>query len=144
MWIRQLSGKNMAALAIGAALMFGMAATLTAHHSVTAVFDTDKHVQIKGEFTDVEWVNPHVFLYMKAPDDKGKMQDWKFESGPPAFFRRSRVNRKTFTDHIGQMATIDGLPAKDGSNYVFVQKVTFADGDVVESVSAAEAAKGGR
>ena len=116
--------------------------SLWAHHSVTAVFDTAKQVSVTGELTEVEWVNPHIFLHMKGkPATGGDVKEWKIEGGPPAWYRRSNVTKTTFTKRIGQSITIDGYPAKDASPYQWMLKVTFADGDTMESISAAEAAK---
>jgi hypothetical protein len=108
-----------------------------AHHSVTAVFDTSKQITIAGELTEVEWVNPHIFLHLKGKD----AQQWKVEGGPPAWYRRVSVNKGTFSKRIGQQVSINGYPSKDASPYGYLLKITFADGDSLESVSAAEATK---
>ncbi len=128
------------ALTLPAALL--AVGSLWAHHSVTAVFDTGKQISVTGELTDVEWVNPHIFLHMKGkPATGGDVKEWKIEGGPPAWYRRSNVTKTTFTKRIGQSIKIDGYPAKDASPYQWMLKVTFADGDTMESISAAEAAK---
>lgn len=123
--------------------LFVSVGALWAHHSVTAVFDTSKQISVTGELTSVDWVNPHIFLYMKgkAATSGGAVQEWKIEGGPPAWYRRSNVTKTTFTKRIGQTLTIDGYPAKDASPYEWMLKVTFADGDTMESISAAEAQK---
>jgi hypothetical protein len=124
-----------------AAALFAMG-SLWAHHSVTAVFDTSKQIVVTGELTAVEWVNPHIFLHLKAKSSPaGPVQDWKIEGGPPAWYRRVNVNKATFTSRVGQMVTINGYPSKDSAPYGFMLKITYADGDSLESVSAAEAAK---
>ena len=125
-----------------ATVLFLSVGALWAHHSVTAVFDTAKQVSVSGELTSIDWVNPHIFLYMKGkPATGGPVQEWKIEGGPPAWYRRSNVTKTTFTKRIGQTITIDGYPAKDASPYEWMLKVTFADGDTMESISAAEAQK---
>lgn len=128
---------------MAAALAAGVAAgSLWAHHSVTAVFDTAKQISVTGELTNVDWVNPHIFLYLKGrPSTGGEVKEWKIEGGPPAWYRRSNVSKTTFSKRIGQSITIDGYPAKDSSPYQWMLKVTFADGDTLESISAAEASK---
>jgi hypothetical protein len=129
----------MTTLAAGVLVFVGV---LSAHHSVTAVFDTSKQITVSGELTNVDWVNPHIFLYMKGkPATGGEVKEWKIEGGPPAWYRRSNVTKTTFTKRIGQTLTIEGYPAKDASPYQWMLKVTFADGDTMESISAAEAAK---
>ncbi len=117
-------------------------APLAAHHSVSAVFDMQKKIRLNGELVEVEWVNPHIQLYMKNKTAGGAMETWKVEGGPPSWYRRVGVNKSTFSKRIGETITIEGLPAKDGSTYGFLQKVTFANGDTLESASAAEVSKG--
>jgi hypothetical protein len=116
-------------------------ASLWAHHSVTAVFDTSKQIVLTGELTDVEWVNPHIFLHLKGKVGDAAVQDWKVEGGPPAWYRRVNVGKTTFSKRVGEKVTINGYPSKDSSPYGYLLKITFADGDSLESVSAAEAQK---
>lgn len=125
----------MAALAAG---------SLLAHHSVSAVFVMDKQIQLKGELADVDWVNPHIFLYVKMKNDAGATETWKVEGGPPAWYRRIGINSNTFRKRLGEQITIDGLPSKTGEPYSYMRKVTFADGDTFESASPSEVSKGGK
>jgi hypothetical protein len=118
------------------------AGSMLAHHSVTAVFDTSKQIVVAGELTEIEWVNPHIFLHMKGKSGSAAVTDWKIEGGPPAWYRRVNVNKATFTKHVGEQVTINGYPSKDASPYGYLLKITFADGDSLESISAAEATKG--
>ena len=45
---------------------------------------------VSGTLTKVDWVNPHivVFIEAKGADGAGNVA-WKFESNPPAWFRRA-------------------------------------------------------
>ncbi len=132
----------MGKMAFGVAFCLALAmGPLLAHHSVTAVFDTSKQIVVTGELTDVEWVNPHIFLHLKGKLENGSVQDWKVEGGPPAWYRRSNVNKTTFSKRVGEKWVINGYPSKDASPYGYLLKITFADGDSLESVSAAEAAR---
>jgi hypothetical protein len=125
-------------IAIGAAVLC-TAGSLLAHHSITAVFDTTKRIKLVGELTEVGWVNPHIFLKVKGKIEGGPVVEWKVEGSPPAFYRRAGASSTTFSKRIGQTVTIDGLPSKNGAVYGYLQKITFADGDTLESASAADA-----
>jgi hypothetical protein len=122
-----------------AAVCAAWAGSVWAHHSVTAVFDTTKQINVTGELTEVEWVNPHIFLHMKAKAASGAVQDWKIEGGPPAWYRRVNVNKASFTKHMNEMVTVNGYPAKESATYGYLLKITFADGDSFESTTAAQA-----
>ena len=43
-----------------------------AHHSVGAEFDLSKRITLQGRVTKIEWMNPHVYLYV---DVSGGRQD---------------------------------------------------------------------
>ena len=113
------------------------AGSLSAHHSTSAVFDMGKKVQVTGTLTRVEWINPHISIYLDAKGDKG-VEAWHFEGSPPAWFRRVGVNKADIAKAQGQMITVDGVKAKDGSLYAYLQKITFADGSTMETVSAGQ------
>ena len=130
---------NMKRFSLAAAMLLLAAGSAWAHHAISAVFDTTKQFKIVGELTEVDWVNPHIFIHVKGKNSAGNMVSWKIESGPPAWYRRVGASSNTFTKHIGEQVTIDAQPSKDGSTYSYLLKITFANGDTLEGTSAAEA-----
>jgi hypothetical protein len=117
------------ALGVVAALAIA-GATLSAHHSFAAEFDINKPVTLQGTVTKVEWVNPHVYVFIDVKDASGKVTPWSLSSLGPAAARRAGVTRANFGQ--GQAVTILGYHAKDGSNFAFMRKMTFSDGHSVE------------
>ena len=117
-----------------AAIVSVGAGSLSAHHSTTAVFDMAKKVQITGTLTKVEWINPHISIFLEAKGEHG-VDAWHFEGSPPAWFRRVGVNKNDIAKAQGQMITVEGVRAKDGTLYGYLQKITFADGSTLETVS---------
>ncbi len=111
---------------------------VSAHHSTTAEFDVAHRVTISGTLTKVDWVNPHIVVFVEAKDPKGAAgagaAAWKFESNPPAWFRRVGVSRADFAKAIGQAVTVESNRAKDGSLYGYLLKITYADGNSLELV----------
>ena len=118
------------------AVLMVLAATgsLWAHHSTTAVFDLKNKVEVKGTLTKVDWINPHISIFLEAKGEHG-VEAWHFEGSPPAWFRRVGVNRNDIAKAIGQTVTASGSKAKDGSLYAYLEKITFADGSSLETVS---------
>jgi len=111
--------------------------SLWAHHSTTAVFDMGKKIQVTGSLNRVEWINPHISIYVDAKGEHG-IDAWHFEGSPPAWFRRVGVNKNDIAKFQGQTITVDGVRAKDGTLYGYLQKITFADGSSLETVSAGQ------
>ena len=109
-----------------------------AHHSPSAEFDVTHRMTLSGTLTKIDWVNPHIVVFVDARDPKGAAgagnAAWKFESNPPAWFRRVGVSRADFAKAIGQTVTIEGNRAKDGSLYGYLLKITYADGNSLELV----------
>jgi hypothetical protein len=105
--------------------------SLLAHHSPSAIFDMKKKVSLKGSVTKVDWVNPHIVVYMDAKGDDGSVESWKFESNPPRWFTKVGVGRADFAAAIGQMVTVEIVKAIDGSKYGYLQKITFPNGDQI-------------
>ena len=104
---------------------------LVAHHSPSAIFDMKNRVTLKGAVTKVDWVNPHIVVYMDAQGAGGKVEAWKFESNPPRWFSKVGVNRADFAEAIGQTVTVELVKAIDGSKYGYLQKIIFANGNSI-------------
>ncbi len=97
-----------------------------AHHAYTAEFDTTKPVKVTGVVTKLEWSNPHIWIYMDVKDDKGNVTNWGFSASPPGMLLRRGITRNSLK--IGDVLTISGHRAKDGSNNASGNIVTMADG----------------
>ena len=96
--------KWLSALAIAGILLGG--ASAFAHHSFAAEFDINKPITLQGVVTKVEWVNPHVYVYLDVKDAAGKVTNWALSSLSPGAARRAGVTRANFGQ--GQTVTIAG------------------------------------
>ena len=84
-----------------------------AHHSFASVFDENVPVDFVGNVTKIEWLNPHVWFYINVENDDGTIDNWAFEMGSPNGLVRLGWKRKNLRP--GQLVTIDGYRAKNGS-----------------------------
>ena len=111
-----------------------VSAPVWAHHSPSAVFDMSKEFTLSGTLTKVDWINPHIVVYLDAKKDDGSVENWKFESNPPSWFRRVALARDDFAKAIGQTVTVQGVRAKAGGLYGYLLKIIFPDGNSLELV----------
>ena len=111
--------------------LLGMPVLVWAHHSVQAEFDMKKPVTVTGVVTKVEWINPHAYLYLDVKDDAGKVKHWSFEMAGPGTLRkagRSRADRGGIKP--GDTVTVDGILAKDDTDFGLLRNVKLPDGRV--------------
>ena len=102
-------------------------ASLSAHHSFAAEFDINKPVTLQGTVTKVEWVNPHVYIYLDVKDASGAVQQWGFEAQTPTALIRSGVKPEVFK--VGSTVTIRGCHARDATkNEGAAREIILADG----------------
>jgi hypothetical protein len=99
---------------------------LAAHHSFAAQFDRSKPTTLVGPVTKIDWINPHARIFMDVKGPDGKVVRWEIELGAPAILMRSGWTRNAIT--IGEVVTVNGSLAKDGSNLANASTVTLASG----------------
>jgi len=96
-----------------------------AHHSFAAEYDHDKTLTLTGAVTRVEWQNPHAYFYLDVKDPaSGRVANWAFEMGAPAVLQRSGWKRSSMK--IGDVLTVEGWAAKDGTHHANARSVTLA------------------
>ena len=114
---------------LACALLLG-AATLTAHHSFDAEYDSKKPITVTGYVTKLDWINPHAYVYIDSKDEGGAVKNYKIEMGPPYALVRGGWKRDTLK--VGDKITVHGAAAaKDGSNAggsMQTTSMTLADG----------------
>ena len=122
-----------------------------AHHSFSAEFDSTREVRATGAVTEVEWMNPHAWIHLnvselceRAGTPRGRGADrveeewecrtpgaeegaaWAFEMGSPNGLMRQGWSRNSLQE--GDVVTISGTRARDGSTNSNARNVTMEDG----------------
>jgi hypothetical protein len=105
--------------------VFLAAAPTRAHHSNAAMYDAEKRIVIKGEVTKVQWTNPHSYLYLDVKDASGKVVNWALEGFPPNTLLRT--GWKTSMIKTGDVLSVEGATARDGSNHLLAREITLPD-----------------
>jgi hypothetical protein len=113
-----------------ALLLWAGCGSALAHHSF-AMFDMTKTVSLSGTVTNFEWTNPHAWLWVQVPDDKGASQLWGLEGQAPGELTRHGWTRHSI--NVGDKVSVQIHPLKDGQPGGSFYQVTFADGSVLTS-----------
>jgi hypothetical protein len=121
---------------------------LAAHHSFSAEFDATKEIRATGALTQLDWQNPHAWIHLnvtelcertaaRGPDaveqewacrapGNNEGTDWAFELGSPNGLMRQGWTRNSLKQ--GDVITVLGSRARDGSTNSNARNVTTADG----------------
>ena len=98
-------------VSVSALILLTLGGGLTfAHHSASATYIHGKSVKIEGTLKEFLWRNPHSFMKVQAPDEKGEMQIWVIEGAAPAQLTESGLATNTLRpgDHV----IITGQPGR--------------------------------
>jgi len=131
------SGSNRGAAAL-AALLLGAVVPALAHHSFAVFFDDTRTVRVTGVVQEFQFRNPHGLIRLEVKGDDGSQQVWKAETNSPSILERRGWKRDTIK--AGETITVEGWPARDGSNYLRMRSALRADGKPVGTAPGAETA----
>ncbi len=113
---------------LAASLGTALTGSASAHHSLAAEFDTRKIVHLVGVVSQVDWVNPHIYIHVDVKGPKGKVDTWRLECVPTAMARKAGISRTELLGD-GSEVNIDAYPARDGTpNLGFLAKISYKDG----------------
>jgi uncharacterized protein DUF6152 len=99
-------------LVIAAALV---ASGAQAHHSATATYDTGHQIKLEGKLVQLAFKNPHAFVTVQAPDEKGAMQRWAIEWSSTGQLNTQGITADTFK--AGDDVVITANPSRVQGEY---------------------------
>ena len=92
------------------ALAFVGATAAYAHHSYAATYDTSKEIKLEGKLVQFVYRNPHSFVHVEVPDDKGTPQRWAVEWSGGGQLANQGVTRDSLK--VGDHVVIVGRPSR--------------------------------
>jgi hypothetical protein len=113
---------GLAVLAAGA-----FAARASAHHSVSAWFDTTSSLtELEGEVTEMRWQNPHVVFTLRVADGSGRSTLWDIETLSISGIQRWGITQDLFG--VGDELKVAGNPSRRNSTNLFVRNILLPSG----------------
>lgn len=110
--------------AVSVAMVVGSAMPLQAHHSFSAVYDSNKPVTLRGKVSKLGWSNPHAHIYVDVVNQKGETVTWEVESAGATNLLRAGIRREDF---LGTEVIVKGFLAKDGTPAVNASSFTLVE-----------------
>jgi hypothetical protein len=98
--------------ALFAVALIAAASPASAHHSFSA-FDMANQKTVTGTVKQIDWTNPHIWIWVDVSNEKGGADTYGFEGMSPNFLARRGWTRTTLRS--GDKITIAYRPMRDGS-----------------------------
>jgi hypothetical protein len=132
---------------LAAVIASGMAAN--AHHS-NALYFTTNAITLQGEVLRVEWINPHVLLFLQSKSENGESETWilhgrslgnalreigsmkeRLTPGTPISARVWLPRNPLYVDGTQTVLVTRPDDARKSSRIVGAGEIRFSNGDVV-------------
>lgn len=107
-----------------------------AHHAFAAEFAANSPVSFTGAVVKVAWLNPHTRVYVSVKDLRGVTTQWELVMGSPNLLIRQGWER-TFLKP-GDVVTVTGFQARDGSHMAAVRTLHLPDGRLAKFGASAD------
>jgi hypothetical protein len=121
--------KSKLCIPIAVAGLLLTALPVAAHHSFAAEYDRNKPIKLTGTISKFDLTNPHSWIYIDVKGADGKSATWGFETASLISLYRKGFKKDTLK--IGEVVTIEGFLAKDGTHTGNGQRLTLPDGSTV-------------
>jgi hypothetical protein len=97
--------------AIGAALILGLTAVASGHHSFAAYYFEDQSIQIEGEIVEVQFKAPHTWVHVVSREPSGSAKRYAAEWANPSRLERDGMTKDTLK--VADVVQIWGSPSRD-------------------------------
>jgi hypothetical protein len=92
-----------------------------AQNGFSAAYDASRQIKLSGPVTQIQWVNPHAFVFINHRDASGIVTNWAVEIGNPLDLEHA--GWKSTTVKIGDVLTVNGVPVRGQAHRAFAKTV---------------------
>lgn len=108
-----------------------LAAPAQAHHSAAIFYgEGAEPIELVGEVTAFRFRNPHAIVELTVTNEDGSQEHWVGETSSPSTLRKRGWSQETLT--AGEIVTVQGVQAADGTRLFRITGVTRSDGTPIE------------
>jgi hypothetical protein len=111
------------------ALALGFAAGSAAAHHSFSVFNMQTEIEITGVVKEVQWTNPHIWIWVDVTNENGEVVTWGLEGMSPNFLARRGWERTTL--EAGDEVRVSLRPLNSGEPGGMFMQTTTPDGVVL-------------
>ena len=119
---------------LATAMICGAAALAWSHHAAAPVFDMNAQKTVTGVVKQVDWTNPHIWIWLDVQNAPGQVETWGFEGMSPNFLARRGWTRTSLLP--GTRITVTFRPLRDGKSGGMFMTGKLEDGKVLTSAGA--------
>jgi len=112
---------------VGSVLMLA-GGSAGAHHSFS-LFNMQNEINISGTVKEVQWTNPHIWVWVDVANEEGEVVTWGLEGMSPNFLSRRGWTRTTLKS--GDEVTVSLRPLRSGEPGGMFVQTTTPDGIVL-------------
>jgi hypothetical protein len=99
-----------------------------AHHSIAGQFDVSKTLTLQGTIVKVDWINPHVYIFLEVAGPHDHSSTWALSTIPIAMLRKADITRESLQGEPGEIVTVVIHPAHSGRALGWITRITYSDG----------------
>ena len=115
---------------LAALISIAIAGAAHAHHGI-ANFDLNTDIELAGVVTDVDFINPHSWLYLDVTAEDGSVTAWRCELRGSTVLRRSGWSEDMLPAGLG--IRITGSPDRRDPTTCYLGTAFFPDGRLPHS-----------
>jgi len=127
--IRNAPGSSMIRKISLLAVLFISSSAVVAHHGFGR-FDPNTEIQVEGILTNLEFVNPHSYVYFETTDAQGAALEMGCEMRAATVLRRSGWSPELFVE--GAHIVITGNPHRDDPSSCYVETLAIGEAPTLE------------
>jgi hypothetical protein len=100
-------------------------ARASAHHSHVN-YEQGDTISVTGTVTEIQWINPHSWIFLNVVNDSGETEEWALEGGAPSQLLRRGWDQERLA--LGDTITALVRPLRSGSNGGLLGTIILSDG----------------